>query len=219
MASETNPLWKTGILSSTSHCLEMGCGVSPLLSILVGLKVSRFVATDQRYALRQFKRNLQESLCDQQGARQQTMSKDHGRGKPSKASSSSKIEVVELDWEESCIEQLPRILQQGNSDDGLSWDGPDVVVACDCVINEALTAPFVQACASLCSLRRSRGARRLEAAVCIVAQQLRSPDVLNLWLARMTQQFHVYRVRDDQLPTALGPHSGHVVHLATLKNL
>ncbi|GKT61983.1 diaminohydroxyphosphoribosylamino-pyrimidine deaminase [Colletotrichum tofieldiae] len=121
----------------------------------------------------------------------------------------------------------------------------DAVVCCDCIYNEALVGPLVSATADLARLRLgeqrdeadardSAGASgdhhrhpsssttttttdRSEPCVCIVAQQLRSPDVFEEWARAFHRDFRVWRVPDALLPEGLRIESGFVVHVGILR--
>ncbi|KAL2120415.1 hypothetical protein VTJ04DRAFT_4442 [Mycothermus thermophilus] len=61
LASPTNPLFANGILSSTSLVLELGCGVSALVGLLLAPRVARCVLTDQPYVARLVEQNITEN--------------------------------------------------------------------------------------------------------------------------------------------------------------
>lgn len=119
-----------------------------------------------------------------------------------------------LDWEESSLEYLPRLLASENA--GYEHDGtPDVVVACDCIYNETLIEPFVRTCAALCRFRT-----RLSGSCptfCIIAQQLRSADVFDTWLKAMNMSFRIWRIPQALLSPELTEASGFVVHVAVIR--
>jgi hypothetical protein len=52
-----------------------------------------------------------------------------------------------------------------------------------------------------------------------VAQQLRSPDVFDAWLATFHQNFRVWRVPDTLLSEGLRSGSGFVLHFGVLRDL
>ncbi|KZL86159.1 hypothetical protein CI238_03693 [Colletotrichum incanum] len=58
---------------------------------------------------------------------------------------------------------------------------------------------------------------RSEPCVCIVAQQLRSPDVFEEWAKAFHRDFRVWRVPDALLPEGLRIESGFVVHVGILR--
>lgn len=109
--------------------------------------------------------------------------------------------------------------------------GFDVVVACDCIYNEALVEPFVATCVDLCRLRRGGGGggdgggsaeggpeQWGEASVCVVAQQLRDPGVFEAWAVRFARSFQMWRVPDELLVEGLRANTGFVVHVGVLKD-
>jgi hypothetical protein len=100
----------------------------------------------------------------------------------------------------------------------------DVVLACDCIYNEALVEPFVTTCVDLCRLRAAETEADTEAAgqgveptVCVVAQHLRDPLVFEAWATRFTASFHTWRVPDEMLVPGLRSNSGFVVHVGVLR--
>ncbi|KAF2864406.1 hypothetical protein K470DRAFT_208434 [Piedraia hortae CBS 480.64] len=105
------------------------------------------------------------------------------------------IKVMPLDWEETDIGLQLRSHGLGQ--------GIDVVIACDCIYNEALIAPFVQTCTDIC---------RLRPAICIIAQHLRQEDIFAAWLLRFSRFFHTWR-----MPEGFLGHGDLVVHIGTLK--
>lgn len=104
-----------------------------------------------------------------------------------------------------------------------------MVIACDCIYNEALIPPFVQTCVDTCRLRPSLRHGRDEGdkddeddrpCVCVVAQQLRDPEIFETWLREfISAGFRVWRLPDDELPEGLGSSSGFVVHVGILREV
>ena len=217
IASPKNALAQYHVISNGSTVLELGCGVCPIIALLMKSRVSRYIATDQDYVLKRFRQNLAENARSCQTKPLKTRPGKRRTVKDFESHQTRTVEVLELDWEHSCIEGLPDIIRQGPTSTVRPWNGLDIIVACDCIINEKMVVPFVNACVALCRFRKTTREGQLAPTVCVVAQQLRSPEVFEEWLARMTRRFHVFRVSEDHLPTELGPHSGHAVHLAILK--
>ena len=129
-----------------------------------------------------------------------------------------KIEVCELDWELHEARSACQIIRGSkNASAAHEEEGLDAVIACDCTFNEALVEPFVRACHSLCGMRSADIAPKTSSpTLCIIAQQVRCPEVLELFLATMLRHFEVYRVRDRVLSPELSEGSGFTVHLAVL---
>lgn len=88
-----------------------------------------------------------------------------------------------------------------------------MVVACDCIYNEALIEPLNSTCAALCKLRKEDETPTL----CLIAQQLRSPDVFEAWLKSFARKFDVWQVPGEMLGEGLGEGSGFVVHVGVVK--
>lgn len=205
IGSYQNPLIHGGVLSPASTILELGCGVSAVLATSLSQWVSRYIATDQRYVLKLFEQNLRENA--QQNVR-----------RASEMDKSYSIEFLPLDWELDEIIQVCHVLDQDERSAGKGKNGGlDVVIACDCVYNEVLVEPFVETCRSLCSMRYADNApQSMIPTLCVVAQQVRSSEVLELFLANMCRFFDVYRAKDGVLSSELSLGSGFTVHLAVL---
>ncbi|KAF2763142.1 hypothetical protein EJ05DRAFT_534547 [Pseudovirgaria hyperparasitica] len=247
-----NPLF-AALVTSTSTVLELGAGISGLLALTLGARVGRYVATDQAYALRLLRANV---VANVSANRVDGRGKGRGKGKPRSkgakgsgkgkgGSSSSKggngkgaekdeedeeegetgnVHIVPLDWETTDVGSLVHGVL------GLQT-GVDVVVACDCVYNDALVEPFVRACVEVCRCRDARQdahedmqneeeEEEQKQTVCIVAQQLRSAEVFEAWLGRFMRDFEVWRVQDDWGGVegwGLGEGSGFVVHVGVLR--
>ncbi|KAK2018160.1 hypothetical protein LZ32DRAFT_600048 [Colletotrichum eremochloae] len=123
----------------------------------------------------------------------------------------------------------------------------DALICCDCIYNEALVGPLVSATADLARLRlrdqedkadardaavssgdhhysaystttmKTTTTDRSEPCVCIVAQQLRSPDVFEEWARAFHRDFRVWRVPSALLPEELRIESEFVVHVGILR--
>lgn len=122
----------------------------------------------------------------------------------------SNIKIMALDWE-----MMPNLLGLGSSEPSRSTD-IDIILACDCVFNEALIGPFVQTCADLCSLPKAKLPET--PTICVIAQQLRSHTVFEAWLLTFHRSFQVWRVPDQLLLEGLKEGSGFVVHIGLLRD-
>jgi len=109
-----------------------------------------------------------------------------------------KILIQALDWETDSVANLPPV---------------DLVIACDCIYNEALIEPLNSTCAALCKLGDAQDKQTL----CLVAQQLRSPHVFEAWLTSFHRKFWVWRVPDALLSEGLSEGSGFVVHVGVVR--
>ncbi|KAL2834284.1 hypothetical protein BDW59DRAFT_137642 [Aspergillus cavernicola] len=153
------------------------------------------------------------------------------------------ITFTSLDWELDHPETLKQSIsihptqppnpKQPNSkdmdDDGEEEDkGFDILLSCDCIYNESLIAPFVRTCAEISRLRPictpltssdsgKATKTRQQPTICIIAQQQRSPDVFEAWLAETMKYFRVWRVSDELLGQGLSGGSGYLVHILVLR--
>lgn len=127
-------------------------------------------------------------------------SKKGGKSKKAQAANpnSDRIKAEILDWEEDSVEQLQPV---------------DMIVACDCIYNEALIEPLNTTCASICKLNTDTEKPTL----CVVAQQLRSPDVFEAWIKSFHRLFHTWQVPDRYLNEDLKENSGFVVHIGIIR--
>ena len=183
--------------------LELGCGCSPLIALALAPKIARFVATDQQYILKIFDQNVREN-----SPRTPHQPKRH-RGP-------GQIETLVLDWQLNDPSNLFEALENSEpSGKGASGKGVDCIFACDCMFNEGLVEPLVETCRSIC-MTRAGAHDALQPTLCILAQQIRSADVLEYWLSVMMRYFLVYRIRGQMLPAELSETSGLVIHLAIL---
>ncbi|KAK4962209.1 Ribosomal protein lysine methyltransferase [Elasticomyces elasticus] len=196
MGDQKNMLFTTGVLNSESRVVELGCGISGLLAMTVSPLVELYIATDQEYSLKRLRYNVAANM--QPTTRDTRRSKSKGRHLYTKE---PKIIMQILDWEDSIPSSLPTF-------DG----GFNAVVACDTVYNYALVDPFVQTCTDICALKTGD-----EPTICVVAQQLRQPDVFDTWLKRFLTHFRCWRVPDDFLTEDLREGKGFVVHVGVLR--
>ncbi|KAI8624534.1 hypothetical protein F5Y19DRAFT_312970 [Xylariaceae sp. FL1651] len=214
LASSDNVLWTSGGLSSSSSVLELGCGISGLVGLALSPLVSRYVLTDQTYVARLVEKNLEENIVPQQRSSSQKR-----KGKSSFTSAPTNLRFVPLDWE---LDEVTSSL--AGSLDVASFDA---VIACDCIYNDTLIKPLVQTCADACSLRQ-RDKRTISSqphnigvpipAICIVAQQLRDPEIFEGWIKEFSEQFRVWRVPEEALSKELRANTGFVVHIGVLKD-
>lgn len=200
-------MFTEGILNGDSNVLELGCGVSGLLGLVLSSKVKTYIATDQAYTLKFLKSNLVQNLAGTVKAKKPSKSRLILKGDQGSEDAFGNIKVIPLDWETDSVSTL-------YSDVGLkeAQDRLHAVIACDCIYNESLIDPFVTTCVDICSLSPSDSVT-----ICIVAQQLRSPDVFENWLQAFHSRFHTWRVPDDKVSADLGQDSGFVVHIGLLR--
>ncbi|CZT00731.1 hypothetical protein WAI453_009173 [Rhynchosporium graminicola] len=209
--TSTNFLFKLGILDSQSAVLELGCGISGIIGLCLGPLVNSYVLTDQDYVMKLLNQNLAQN-------RQESSSIGKGRKSNAKSKKSfalvnstqspRKISAQPLDWE---TDEVTTSLTGNGSKNSFN-----AVIACDCIYNDALIKPLVQTCIDACRLRVV-DEQEINPAVCIVAQQLRSPEVFEGWLRDFHQAFRVWRLPDRELIDGLKTDSGFVVHIGVLR--
>lgn len=187
LSSSRNPL--TTLLTPTTTILELGAGVSAIVALALAPLVARYTATDQDYVLKLLRSNVAENLHT-------VFPKT--RGKKPLGDGLDRISVEALDWEKDDVRDRRAV---------------DVIVACDCIYNESLIEPLNSTCATLCGLRK----RDETPTVCLVAQQLRSPDVFEAWLKSFHDKFEVWQVPSEMLGEGLKEGSGFVVHVGIVR--
>ncbi|KAL5629684.1 hypothetical protein BROUX41_001290 [Berkeleyomyces rouxiae] len=214
--------------------LELGCGIAGILALALGPHVERYVLTDQDYVLKLLHANITSNAP--QGAWDTASGGGGGDGSKTEATTAearrrphAKTGAVR----QRGVQRRDRPAAQARAGyiafEALDWEagaasarltgregvkGFDVVLACDCVYNEALVEPFVATCVDVCRLRETGDGKPT---VCLVAQQLRDPTVFEAWIAEFHQHFETWRVPDEVVPSELRPSSGLVVHLGILR--
>lgn len=179
----------------------------------MGPLVGRYVLSDQSYVARFVEQNLIQnrrasttSSCSTKNFSSRRAKASSVAGGNNGGSGGANITFQHLDWE------LDR------PDHSLA---SDMVIACDCIYNDALIPPFVQTCVDTCRLRRASAFdddEKKRACLCVVAQQLRDPEIFEAWLREFsTAGFRVWRLPDDDLPDGLKSSSGFVVHVGILR--
>lgn len=154
ITSPNNPLWKTAILNSSSAVLELGCGISGLTGLALAPSISKYVLSDQSYVSKFVESNLAEN------ASRGSSTGSRRKGKSASAAPKTDLGFTPLDWE---LDEVTSDLT--GSDSVKSFD---VVIACDCIYNDALIQPLVQTCVDVCRLRTSDTSGQTQPAVCIV---------------------------------------------------
>lgn len=200
------------MLTSHATVLELGCGISGIIALALAPRIQSYVLTDQDYVMKL----LGENLAENQLAASSSSRGRKGTARPKKGGASvaaprpeSNILARPLDWE---TDEVTASLTGSASTQRF-----DAVIACDCIYNDALIAPFVQTCIDACKLGSSETADHEKSTVCIVAQQLRSSEVFEAWLTAFSKAFRVWRVPDEELIDGLRSDSGFVIHIGILK--
>lgn len=225
ISSPNNILFTSGVLSAQSAVVELGCGISALVGLLLAPKISSYVLTDQSYVSKLLEQNIEENkgmliakpTATGKGSRNSRSSRRSKGGPPgvrrASSSASDRLLFRPLDWETDTVTSSLTGSQTARSF--------DAIICCDCIYNEALVEPLVQTCADICRLRAdtlsNSSAERKLPCICVVAQQLRDSDVFEAWLARFASDFDVWRVPDSHLVEGLRSSTGFAVHIGILK--
>ena len=221
ITSSASFLFKSGILHSNATVLELGCGISGIIALTLAPLINSYVLTDQEYVLKLLNQNLSENQQDTSSSSSSSKGRK-GALKPKRGAASTaqqkdrtNISARSLDWE---TDEVAASLTGSESKRSF-----DVVIACDCIYNEALIEPLVQTCVDVCRLRGLEEEEEGEeggvknTTVCVIAQQLRSADVFEDWLKAFHEAFRVWRVTDEELIDGLKSGSGFVVHVGILR--
>lgn len=209
MAWPPNPLFSSG---SVESILELGTGISGLIPLVVAPKARRVAATDQAYVMKALRTNIQANITANTMSAVSKQKRKSGKSSHwAPREQQSNIETFALDWENDDVSSVL-------SANGLE-DGVELLVACDCVYNYALIDPLVQTCIDVCKmrLREKDGDLPAQSTFCVIAQQLRQPEVFEQWLKTFHQYFRVWRVPDDLLSGGLKAGCGFVVHVGVLR--
>ena len=221
LLAPANPLFAgpAPILAPAPAVLELGAGIGGVLALALALsrRAGRVLCTDQPYVLRGLARNLTANLPAEPppGANRRRGARKGARPQQPRP---SPIATLPLDWETADAASL------AGACDGFE-KGPDALLACDCVYNEALVPAFVRACAEACGIRArwrahgggAEGEEERRPTVCVVAQQLRAPEVFEAWLRAFMRRFRVWRVGGDVAGEGMRVADGYVVHVGILR--
>jgi Lysine methyltransferase len=210
ITSPENLLFRYNVLSSATSILELGSGVSGIIGLALGPYIQQYTLTDQEYVMKYLSQNLLENASG--------LNSPVIKNRKSKSKSmiplaidrmKSNIIAKPLDWETDEVSALV------SRDSRKSFD---ILLACDCIYNEALISPLVQTCVDACQLRRVQSEHlEAEPTLCIIAQQLRSAEIFEEWLKAFHKAFRVWRVPDADLTPELKSNSGFVIHLGILR--
>jgi predicted nicotinamide N-methyase len=207
LASPQNFLFASGVLTVDSHVLELGCGISGLISLALSPLVKSYIATDQDYVLKLLRENIaQNSQAFARSSHQTAKGTKKSKKTPKGDEVASNILTSSLDWEKDSQSNLYSELHipEGES--------IDLLVACDCIYNTYLIDPLVNTCAEICRLAPSA-----RPTVVLIAQQLRSSDVFETWLTAFHEKFHVWRAPDELLDEDLREGKGFALNFGILR--
>ena len=189
-------------LDISSTILELGCGISGLTAATLAPRIQHYILSDQAYILKHLRQNLEANLSTQTQGKFLTSKSRKKSGSSASSSKGSNISLLELDWETSSITSFAGLLEASipvNTKPPPATTKPqnpsqqtitphlNAILACDCIYNPSLIPPFVRTCADLCALSSDGSENAVNATVtsdrdgqptiCVIAQQLRSPDV------------------------------------------
>jgi predicted nicotinamide N-methyase len=198
----SKPAILADFLHSNAVIVELGCGVSGLIGLVLCRSVKRYVLTDQEYVMKYLRANIAANSTTIEVSTSGSNRKGGEKGE----TKGDNLTALALDWENDSAEILKTVIPENSS--------IDVVLVCDCVYNEYLIDPLVQTCVDVCRLVASAAATT----VVLVAQQLRSDTVTEQFLEALMKEFDVWRVPNEAISTNLGSKSGYVVHLAILRD-
>lgn len=202
LACPSNPLRRCHLLNSATTIVELGCGISGLIGLILAPGIKKYVLTDQAYVSKVLQGNL---LANRSTSR----TSQNLRYGPSSASLDNLI-FHSLDWEKDTVHGLSEVL-------GPKAQQVNFLIACDCIYNEHLIQPFVETCADVCLLGSTVGSDRDIPTVLLVAQQLRSEEIFQSWLDASLKKFDIWRVPNHLLSESLKDGSGYAIHVGVLK--
>ncbi|KAF2663975.1 hypothetical protein BT63DRAFT_116606 [Microthyrium microscopicum] len=207
VSAPSNFLFTHGVLNDSSVVLELGCGISGIIALALSPKIGTYICTDQAYVLKQLKQNITDNIQSSKPKSVPKVSRKRTADVPT-TDSIGNVTIKALDWETDSINGFLSGLNLTQAAKHVQ-----LVVACDCIYNEALVDPLVDTCADICKLAPADSPT-----ICIFAQQLRSPDVFECWLKAFHAKFQVWRLEVELLSKDLSENSGFVVHVGILRD-
>lgn len=162
-----SPFLDTSSLAA-ARVLELGSGTGAL-SVLLSHLVRSWTATDISALLPLIRKNLSRNADVMQ-----SLSTSRVPGSRERAEPPASVDIEELDWTwpPRQIQKAIPSTRREESNDGEGGNGPafDLLLAVDCLFNESLVKPFVNVL------------KNVAAELVVVVSELRSPDVLRLFL-------------------------------------
>jgi hypothetical protein len=178
--------------------------VGGIISLVLASKVRQYIVTDQDHILKHLRQNIADNL---EHVRPSGPARQRRRAEP-KPQLPLNIVVRPLDWETDSVANLYHDLDLHGDEQSI-----DLIISCDCIYNEALVTPLVNTFRDICSL-----APASKPTICVIAQQLRSPEVFEAWLTAFHKHFHVWRIPDEHLIDELKEESGFILHVGILQS-
>lgn len=198
LADRSNILWTNKLLHDQAAIVELGCGITGLIGLVMSRLVLTYVLTDQRSVMKLLQENVKANTQVRP-----TLKGKSAKRRGTSASSDHNLTVMELNWESDGPDVLNEVLQPVQQ--------LDMLIVCDCVFNDFLLEPLVTTLTGLC-LRSSK-----KNTIVLIAQQLRSDQVFTAFLEILLTKFQVWRIADSSLPNTLRNGAGYVIHLAKLR--
>ncbi|RVD80339.1 uncharacterized protein DFL_008238 [Arthrobotrys flagrans] len=209
------------ILKPHYTVIELGAGTSGVLAVSFAPFVGAYYATDQEYCLKLLRKNISENYKENLGnpskSKEKYSNKRTKRGtETSSQTSTGNATVLPLDWQLTEVSSIPEFKAKKI----------DVIIAADCIYNEFLVEPLVDTMADLSKLNRDEtatGETDHNVTLVIVAQELRSPGVLEAFMKAFCAKFRVWRLPDKLYKgcgdggKGLMEDGGYVVHVGILK--
>ncbi|KAF3921268.1 hypothetical protein ABW21_db0206515 [Orbilia brochopaga] len=208
------------ILNNSSTVVELGAGVSGILALALAPLAASYIVTDQEYCLKLLRKNIlensQDNASDTPAGSKGRGSSGGKKGKRSNETQKSNITVLPLDWQLTQVASIPELRDKKIN----------LIIAADCIYNESLMRPLVDTFVDLSNLNKNSDDQQDETpptTFVMVAQELRSPDVLETFMAAFCEKFRVWRLPDRVYDScgedgrALMSGGGYVVHLGILK--
>ncbi|KAK6509891.1 hypothetical protein TWF481_004619 [Arthrobotrys musiformis] len=210
------------ILKPDYTVVELGAGTSGVLAVSFAPSVGAYYATDQEYCLKLLRKNISENYKEATGKPSRSREKPSnkrpkkGAAETSPQATTGNATVLPLDWQLTEVSSIPEFKTKQI----------DVILAADCIYNESLVEPLVDTMADLSKLNRGEaatGETDHNVTLVMVAQELRSPDVLEAFMKAFCAKFRVWRLPDklykdcDDGGKGLMEGGGYVVHVGILK--
>jgi len=192
-----------GVLHNKTVVVELGCGVAGLVGLVLSKFVRCYILTDQEYVMKTLRANIAANSQNYQTGNRSSEKKSNDK---QDLVQNKSLQFMSLDWETDSAEALKSAVP---SDSCIN-----LLLLCDCVYNEYLVPALVQTCADICRL----GASKTGVTMVLIAQQLRTDTVFELFIGSMMEAFDVWRVPDESLTPELRRGTGYAVHMATLKS-
>ncbi|KAF3214829.1 hypothetical protein TWF679_004609 [Orbilia oligospora] len=183
------------ILKPDYTVIELGAGTSGVLAVSCAPFVGAYYATDQDYCLKLLRKNILENTKDVAEKFSKSKGKSsnkrakRGTETSSQTTTTGNATVLPLDWQLTQVSSIPEFKERQI----------DIIFAADCIYNESLVEPLVDTMADLSKLNRGKntsGETDRDVTLVMVAQELRSPDVLEAFMKTFCAKFQVWRLPD-----------------------